>query len=369
MTLALLGSFLFSSAPSGNVPLIVAVVVGGMYWLGGCQYRVARARGAISQDRVVKQRWRDVSFHLGLLILVFSLQEPVDHYADRLFWMHMVQHVLLISVVAPLIVLGAPWMRVWRGLPLSARRPLARWAVRGRTGAPLRGLARLLGRPAVAWALLSLDIALWHVPAAYDLTLRSDAVHYTEHATFLLFALLLWGQLIDSPPFHGRLSPPRRCGLVVATLIPQWLLALMLAFATRPWYTAYSDLRGRPGGISALTDQHLAGGVMWVPAGLPWALLVFVVLFRWIAESEEAPPAQAVRVAGSGEGAPPAHPRRSPRPSPTPSALPTPIPDVVPSVIPDVVPSVRQSSRSARDGALLAATERRPHAQRAGARK
>jgi len=338
-----IGSLLIESSPSDNLPLIGVVIVGGLYWLGGRRYRAAARRGAIPADRAVKQRWRDISFYLALVVLVFTLQEPLDHYADKLFWVHMVQHVLLLSIVPPLVMLAAPWMRVWRGLPLSWRRPAARWAVQGRTGAPLRGLARLVGRPLVAWGLLTVDIAVWHVPAVYDLTLRSNVVHYTEHATFLIFALFVWGQVIDSPPFHRRLSPPRRCGLVVATIIPQWILALMLAFATRPWYAAYSDLGHRPGGISALTDQHLAAGVMWVPAALPWALVVFITVYLWMAEEDREPPTETVRPRGPEERQPP---------------LP-PAPAVPPSAAP---PSVQPSSDRARERVLVAATERRIHA-------
>lgn len=343
MTPTPIGSLLFESSPASNLPLIATILAGGMYWLGGRKYRAALARGAVSAERVVKQRWRGLSFYLGLLVLVFTLQEPLDNYADRLFWAHMVQHVLLLSVVAPLMILAAPWMRIWRALPLRWRRPLARWAVRGRTGAPLRSLAHAVGTPMLAWALLALDIAVWHIPAVYDLTLRSNPVHYVEHATFLLFALFVWGQAIDSPPFHGRLGPPRRCGLVVATIVPQWVLALMLAFATRPWYAAYAHLSHRPGGISALTDQHLAGGVMWVPAALPWALVVFVIVFRWMAEPEGEQPAQTVRATRSGEGTPP-----------TPSAP--------AASLGDVVPPAQTSSTGARERVLVAAAERRIHA-------
>src|SRR5579883_3484185 len=187
--------------------------------------------------------------------------------------MHMVQHVLLLTVVPPLVLLGVPWMRIWRGLPLTLRRPLARWAVQRPSAAPLRWLAHALSRPLVAWLGLTLDVVAWHLPAAYDATLRSNAVHYVEHATFLLFALLAWGQVIDSPPLRSALSYPWRIAFTVGAMFGSWALAIALAFATSPWYPYYANLRHRS--IDPLTDQHLAGGVMWVPGSLTWSLAVF----------------------------------------------------------------------------------------------
>jgi cytochrome c oxidase assembly factor CtaG len=149
---------------------------------------------------------------------------------------------------------------------------------------------------------MALDLIGWHIPAAYDLTLRNVPVHYTEHATFLFFGLVAWGQVIDSPPFHSRLDAPRRVAFSVGQIAVGWVLAMLLAFASNPWYSFYADVRRRDGGISALTDQHLAAGVMWVPASLPWSLLIFVLLYRWLADGEDAerPPAQTVRVADRG---------------------------------------------------------------------
>ncbi len=147
------------------------------------------------------------------------------------------------------------------------------------------------------------------------------AVHYTEHVTFLFFGLIAWGQVIDSPPFHSRLDAPRRIAFSVGQMAVGWVLAMLLAFASDPWYSFYADVRRRDGGISALTDQHLAAGVMWVPASLPWSLLIFILIYRWLAdgEGERRPPPQPVRPL-SGDGRPrngrsgPARPALGPLP-------------------------------------------------------
>ncbi|MHB1809347.1 MAG: cytochrome c oxidase assembly protein [Solirubrobacteraceae bacterium] len=314
------GSILLYPNPAENFPLYASVVVAAMYWLGGRRFRAACRRGTIGRARIRTERKRSTCFALGLVAIVFALQEPMDGWSDRLFWVHMVQHMLLIVVSAPLIVLGAPWMRVFKALPLSSRRSLALWAVRGRTGAPLRAIARGVGKPKVAWGLLVADVLLWHIPAAYDLTLRSEAVHYTEHATFLIFALFAWGHLVESPPLHPVISEPFRIAFAFTQMVVMWLLGLALAFATEPWYSHYAKLLHRPGGISAITDQHLAGGIMWIPASIPWGVAILVWVYHWVAE------------AWQQEGAPPGEPARLPV---TPPAEPPPRPAGRPVLVPE----------------------------------
>lgn len=302
MSLSLPATFLLESSATGNLPLLLAALAGAMYWLGGARFRAACRAGTIGRERRKLERWRTFSFTCGLAILVLALQQPMDALADKYFWAHMCQHVLLLVVVPPLMMLAAPWMRLWRAFPLHFRRSVAHWLVGSRKAAPVRGLAHALGNPWVAFTLLSVDLIAWHIPAAYDLTLRNIPVHYTEHATFLIFGLLAWGQLIDSPPFHSRLSGPLRVAFAVGQMIVGWVLAILLAFASNPWYSVYATVRQREGGLSAIDDQHLAAGVMWVPASLPFSLLIFILIYRWLAEdvSERRPPTELVRAAGNG---------------------------------------------------------------------
>lgn len=298
-------AFLLESSAFGNLPLLLAALAGAMYWQGGARFRAACRAGTIEMARRKRERWRTCSFLCGLAILVLALQQPMDTLADKYFWAHMCQHMLLIVVVPPLMMLAAPWMRLWRGFPLRFRRSFARWVVGSERAAPLRWLARTLGNPWVAFTLLSVDLIAWHVPAAYDLTLHSIPVHYAEHASFLIFGLLAWGQVIDSPPFRSRLSDPLRVAFAGGQMVVAWVLAMLLAFATSPWYSVYASVRAREGGLSALDDQHLAAGVMWVPASLPWSVLIFILIYRWLAEDEDRrPPAEPVRV--SLDGRPPA---------------------------------------------------------------
>ncbi len=258
-------------------PLAYVVLAGLLYWLGG---RGLRARA---------EPLRTVSFVAGLATIVIALQSPLDADADQLFWAHMVQHVLLLTVAPPLILLGRPWPRMWRGLPLSWRTSIGRTVARSPAAAPLRGLAR----PLPAWLLFNGAIVAWHIPPAYDATLRSAVIHDLEHAIFFFSGLLFWARVIDPGPLRPRLIWPSRIGYVVSAMIVSWILAVVLVMDPQPLYSHYAALAHRPGGISADTDQQLAGGVMWVPGSLAYSIAVFIGFYRWL-EPETGPPRPAL---------------------------------------------------------------------------
>jgi cytochrome c oxidase assembly factor CtaG len=202
----------------------------------------------------------------------------------------MIQHVLLLTVAAPLIALGAPWMSIWRPLPLGFRRSAARAIARESWAAPLRAGARTLNRPLAAGLAFNVNLIVWHIPPIYDLTLRHLVIHALEHTLFLGLGILLWCQVIDSPPLKARLRLDLRAYYMVATATVSWVISLVLAFAPTPLYSVYAHIADRPGGISALADQQLAAGMMLGPGSLSITLFVFVALYRWLASDGEASP-------------------------------------------------------------------------------
>jgi cytochrome c oxidase assembly factor CtaG len=264
-----------------ELPLALIALALGLHLLG--ERRVVTR---LARPRSTAARWRARSFYAGLALILIALMGPIDSEAPKLLWVHMTQHVMLFSA-APLIVLGAPWMSIWRPLPLELRRALAGTLARSRPLAPLRVVGRSLGRPVAAWIAFNADLLFWHLPFAYDLTLRSEGVHILEHLTFLLFGVLLWAQMIDSSPLRARLRPISRVYYCVAAMLPSWLLSLVLAFATTPLYSAYAHLAPRPEGISALADQQIAAGVMLGPGSLAGTLFVFIGLYRWLGQSAD----------------------------------------------------------------------------------
>jgi putative membrane protein len=283
-----------------DFPLLLVAVAGALHLAG--ERRAARLR---RRPRDRRARWRAASFYAGLLTIVIALAGPIDRYADRLFWVHMIQHVLLLTVAAPLIALGAPWMSMWRPLPLEFRRGAAGTVARARWAAPLRRLGRAFGRPLAPWLAFNINLIAWHIPVIFDLTLRHLAVHALEHTTFLLSGVLLWCQVIDSPPIRARLRADFRVYYMVATTAVGWALSLVLAFASTPLYPIYAHLADRPGGISALADQQLAAGVMLGPGSVSATIFVFVGLYRWLSPDGDGTERAAWRRRSAAGGAGP----------------------------------------------------------------
>jgi putative membrane protein len=210
--------------------------------------------------------WRRVALALGLVSLVVALVMPLTH---TLFAAHMAQHVLLLAVAPPLIVLSSPWLRLWQSVP--------------------RGLTH----PLVAWTLFNVTMIVWHVPALYDFALRNGALHVLEHGLFFVTGLLFWSAAFDS----ARLASWWRIAYLTTGMLVGWLIALVLAFATSPLYSAYAALPGRPWGLSELADQQIAAGVMWVPGSLAYTVAIIVFVYRWL-EPESS--ARRLGLAGGG---------------------------------------------------------------------
>ncbi len=209
---------------------------------------------------------------------MLALDSPIDAYADQLFWVHMLQHVLLLTVAPPLILLGRPWPRMWRALPLEPRSTVARTLVRARWTAPLRAVAR----PLPAWVLFNGTVLAWHIPAAYNATLTSAPIHQLEHALFFFTGLLFWARVIDPGPLRPKLVWPARLAYVIGAMVVGWVLAITLVLVPHPLYEHYAALVQRPGAVSALTDQQLAGGVMWVLGSISYTVTLLIGFYRWL---------------------------------------------------------------------------------------
>jgi cytochrome c oxidase assembly factor CtaG len=262
-------------------PFLLGELAAVLYLLGS-----RRHMRVVSPRRRAGHAWRALAFWAGLVTLVLSLDSVIDDEADRLFWVHMTQHVLLMMVAAPLLVLSAPWLQMWKGLPLSTRRGLGAAYYRSPGWRAVRTAGRWIAAPVAVWVLFNVDLCIWHIPALYGATLRHQGLHDFEHFSFLVLAVLFWLQVIDSPPMRARLGEAQGVVYVLLGATVCWLLALVLAFAPSALYAGYSTLAARPGGLSALADQQLAAGVMLGPGSIPYALFVFIALYRWLGSSE-----------------------------------------------------------------------------------
>jgi putative membrane protein len=261
-----------------DTPLVLVVVLTILYWIGD-------RRTVTPQRKRAEQRWRSACFCAAMAVLAVALVSPIDALSEQLFWVHMIQHVLLLVVAAPLLVLASPWIRLWRCLPLETRRWLGRGLGQGRRTAPLRSLSRGLGSPAVGFLAFSIVLLGWHIPVMFDATLRSGTLHALEHTLFFSTAVMFWKQVIPSPPLHARLGAPQRVLYLVGAMIVSWALAVVLALAPHPLYGFYAHEAARPGGISALADQQIAAGIMWVPGSVTFLIVMFVYVHRWLTPS------------------------------------------------------------------------------------
>jgi cytochrome c oxidase assembly factor CtaG len=204
--------------------------------------------------------WRLCSFLGGIAALEIALASPIDTFDPFLLSNHMFQHMMLMMLVPPLILLSDPAIPMLHGMPLWASRevlgPVLSWK-------PVQRLAQWLTQPALCWLFMALAMLGWHVPAAYELALRSPGWHEVEHVCFLVASLLFWWPVIQ--PWPSRAQWPRWT-MPLYLLLADFVNSALSAFLTFSdhvlyhWYTSMPRL----GGISAQSDQVAAGVSMWV---------------------------------------------------------------------------------------------------------
>lgn len=219
-------------------------------------------------------RARTVAFLLGLTAIAFALQSGIEAYDTALFSVHMVQHVLLVLVAAPLIALAAPITLLLRVSRPDIRR---RWILPVLHSRPLRAITH----PVVAWLLFAAVMWGTHFSPLFDLSLENPAVHDLEHVLFLGVALLFWWPAVGLDPAPWRMPHAGR-GLYVFLQMPQnTFLAVVIVFAAAPLYPHYATLQ-RAWGPTALEDQQIAGSIMWLAGDLLFIAALAAILAGWM---------------------------------------------------------------------------------------
>ena len=228
--------------------------------------------------------WRGVYFLGAICITLLADSAPIDILSGRFFWVHMVQHLLLLVVMAPLLVAAAPLLPFWLGLPRWARRLVKSLKV----GRIFYQIGRWLRQPAVSCVLLIAGIWVWHWPPLYDLALRNGLIHdWCEHLTFLAVSVLFWTQVIPAPPLRPRLGYIGQIGCLGIAIAQNVVLAALLGFAQVPLYAPYAHLGAVSGGFSALQDQQLGAGIMWTFGDLPFGIAFSVLVHRWLVSQSD----------------------------------------------------------------------------------
>ncbi len=269
----------WSVDPKLVVALLVTALIYGRGWR--VLHRISPARFPA---------WRAVAFLGGLLTVWIAIASPLDAFSGLLLSAHMVQHLLLLSVAPPLILLGAPFLPILRGLPRAFAHdglgPFLTWPA-------LQDFGRTLTHPVVCWFAAAISLCAWHVPAAFQLALASRGWHQFEHACFFGTSLLFWWPVVR--PFPSRSHWP-------LWAIPLYLLAFdvvntglcaLLTFSERVLYPVYETVP-RLFGTTALSDQIAAGVIMWVPGSL-----IFLTPAVWLIATYLSPARTMIRPGAS----------------------------------------------------------------------
>lgn len=273
-----------AALPLDPVILGGVVVCGALYAYG--LRRLWRRAGTGS----VVSRKRGASFAAGLVATALALSRPVEEIAADLFSAHMIQHLLLLNLAAPLLVLGQPHVVLPWALSRGGRR---RAAILMNASRVARSLRPLLD-PVVLLLAATATLWLWHLPPLYDRAVRDDGVHALEHAMFLGTAALFWHATLGLGA-RAMLQNGRRLLMLALFAMQGAVLGALITFASRPLYESYAAGSGT---LTALEDQQLAGILMWVPPTIVYLLAggrLFLDWLRAIGERSDARDAIAAR--------------------------------------------------------------------------
>ncbi|MBI4641615.1 MAG: cytochrome c oxidase assembly protein [Candidatus Tectomicrobia bacterium] len=266
--------FLTSWGFRADVGLVVAVLA------STCTAGWWRLRNKGRRD--TGRRWQLILYLTGLVVVCLALLSPIDHFATELFTMHMVQHLLLTMIAAPLLLLANPLPIFLWGLPQRIRHRIGR--LLSRDAVVRQGVWVLTSMP-VAWLVFVVNLWAWHHPAAYQAALQNNLIHDLQHLTFFGTALLFWWPIINpAPKLHGRIYPGFQIVYLIAATGQNTLLGALIALPERVLYPFYAAVP-RLWGLSPLDDQAFAGGIMWV-MGHMYLLPILLVIARALGDEE-----------------------------------------------------------------------------------
>ena len=225
---------------------------------------------------------RLASFLGGLIVLWLAIGSPMDGFADALLSAHMLEHLLLMSLVPPLLLCGLPVVPLLRGLPATLTRRVVGPLLRSKL---LRRVGETAATPLVAWLAMTLTFLAWHIPRAYDFALEHEGWHVVEHLCFLGTSLLFWHCVLR--PWPARANR-RTWGILLFLLsadIVNTALSAFLAFCDRPVYRFYVD-HPNPFNVSPLEDQVLGAVMMWVLGSIAFLVPAMLLTVRMLGQNK-----------------------------------------------------------------------------------
>lgn len=223
--------------------------------------------------------WRPTLFYIGWLALLAGAISPIDGLSGDLFFMHMTQHMLLMMVGPPLILLGAPVVPVLRGLPDVVRYKLAIPLLQMRR---VRKALFIVVSPLIAWLFFVFTLWIWHVPSVYNDTIQNEALHLLQHSMFIGAAVFFWWSVIDPVPLRPRMPYGLRLLFLFLATAQNIALGAIITFSPDVLYTYYETVP-RIWGVSVADDQTIAGLILWIPGAMMYftaLAAIFLVLLK-----------------------------------------------------------------------------------------
>ncbi|MFQ5576215.1 MAG: cytochrome c oxidase assembly protein [Anaerolineae bacterium] len=267
--------------------IAVLVTAGTLYLLGWRRLRrIERAQKGPAAHRLATGR-RLAAYLSGLVIVALALMSPIDVLGGQLFTFHMVQHLLLVMIAPPLLLLGNPFPFVLWGLWPRARSAAA--SLFKPKSVFRRGL-RAATTPGIVWFTFVAVYVGWHDPNAYNAALRYEWLHDAEHLSFFITGVLYWWHVVGAgPKIHRRFPLGLRIGYLLVTIPPNMLTGVAIAFASEPVYTYYTTVP-RILGLSVMQDQMIGGFIMWVPGSMMYIIAVLALTAGYLQAESEKPP-------------------------------------------------------------------------------
>jgi putative membrane protein len=244
----------------------VSVLMGTVYLAAAYLFAVGPAREKYGWHGEAASPWRKASYLGAVGVIFFSLNGPLHTLSDDfLFSAHMVQHMLLMLIMPPFLIMGVP--------PWLVRKALERPRV--------RKMARVLTHPGLAYLAYNVTFIGWHVPQMYNWALMSHGMHILQHIMFMAVAVMMWWPVVNPAPELERIpTGPLLMMYVFAFGIPTTVLSAFITLSDSVFYSWY-EMAPRITSLTPLEDQRLGGLIMWIPGMLIFWIGITAVFFRW----------------------------------------------------------------------------------------
>jgi putative membrane protein len=271
---------------SANLVVLAIYLVAAVAYLIGVSGAATSGRRQ-GQSRPAVSIGRAVAFQAGLLLAMLAVVSPLRYWSYHFIWVRNVQDVVLAIAAPVLIVLGAPWRPLARGLGLGG---VLNWLRPAGTGSPDdadRGSRqRWQVVPIVSTVAFSALWWAWHLPVLFDAPLSNSLLYAVEVASYLGLGIAFWVAVAGARPLQSREAPLHRVALLVAAAASGTILGLIRVYSPGLAYPAYLGAGHHV--LSVVADQQVGGAVLWVIPLVPFSILAVALCIRWLSEEESA---------------------------------------------------------------------------------